>query len=155
MLTLVVLDLRDDTVTLDIHLVFLDPSLPVFPLAVTGHALLVLPNRHGSLLVGEVVSDFAPYFDVLQASCSGFSCLLLLLFQGYLILGVWDPSIGLLYLLRLQVDQEPRHKLTRDEHLMTLGTRLLMDLKLIVELGGPRQVLVIDLIRVQRTELVL
>ena len=148
MLTLVVLDLRDDTVTLDIHLIFLDPSLPVFPLAITGHALLVLPDCHGSLLVGEVVSDFAPYFDVLQATCGGLSCLLLFLFQSCFILGVRDPSVGLLYLLRLQVDQEPRHKLARDEHLMTLGTCLLMDLKLIVELSRPRQVLVIDLIRV-------
>ena len=69
MLALVVLDLRDNTITFNVHLIFLDPRLPVLALAVPSHALLVLTDHRCFFVIVEVVSNLTPHLDVLQASC--------------------------------------------------------------------------------------
>ena len=76
MLTLIVLNLWYDSVSLDVHFILLNPGLPVFPLSISRHLFFMLTNHISPFLIGKIVRDFTPDFDLLNPLRCGMRCLI-------------------------------------------------------------------------------
>lgn len=64
----------------------------------------MLTNHISPFLISKIVSDFTPDFDLLNPLRCGMRCLVEKLILIVFVIGCWDYFIGLLQLLRCQID---------------------------------------------------
>ena len=131
--TLVILDLRDYSIALDIHLIRLDPGLPILLLSLAAHPFLMLPNCLLFVLLGEVVSDFVPDSDPLKAFERGICRLLIVHFLHPWVFCLWRLFMCLLKLFKGDFFQERAHYQRIDKLIVAITADLLTLDELVVE----------------------